>query len=75
MHAWRGDEANALRTVERYHVDYLLVCPHLSESTIYEAEAPNGFYAHLMRGKVPSWMVPVQLPANSPYRMWRVVKP
>jgi hypothetical protein len=75
MHAWRGDEANALRTVERYHVDYLLVCPHLSESTIYEAEAPNGFYAHLMRGKVPTWMVPVQLPANSPYRMWRVVKP
>jgi hypothetical protein len=75
MHAWRGDEANALRTVQRYHVDYLLVCPNLSESTIYRAEAPNGFYAHLMQGKVPSWMAPVQLPPNSPYRMWRVVRP
>jgi hypothetical protein len=74
MHAWRGGEANALRTVQHYHVEYVLICPHLSESTIYESEAPNGFYAHLMRGKVPAWMAPVQLPANSPYRMWRVVR-
>jgi hypothetical protein len=74
MHAWRGDEANALRTVQHYHVDYLLVCPNLSESTIYRSEAPNGFYAQLMRGKVPAWMAPVQLPANSPYRMWRVIR-
>ncbi len=74
MHAWRGDEANALRTVQRYKVDYVLICPHLSESTIYEAEAPGGFYTQLLRGKIPPWMEPVQLPANSPYRMWRVIR-
>jgi hypothetical protein len=74
MHAWRGDEANALRTVRQYHVDYVLICPHLSESTIYQSEAPNGFYAQLARGKIPYWMTPIQLPPNSPYRMWRVVK-
>jgi len=74
MHAWRGDEANALRTVQHYRVDYVLICPHLSESTIYESEAPNGFYTQLLRGKVPAWLSPVQLPANSPYRMWRVVR-
>jgi hypothetical protein len=74
MHVWRGDEANALRTVQQYHVDYLLVCPNLSESTIYRAEAPNGFYSHLIAGKVPPWMAPVQLPPHSPYRMWRVVR-
>jgi len=75
MHAWRGDEANALRTVERYHVDYLLVCPNLSESTIYRSEAPTGFYSQLIQGRVPRWITPVQLPANSPYKMWRVVRP
>jgi hypothetical protein len=75
MHAWRGDAANALRTVQAYKIDYVLICPHLSESTIYESEAPNGFYAQLIRGKVPAWMAPVQLPPDSPYRMWRVVKP
>jgi hypothetical protein len=74
MHAWRGDEANALRTVQHYRAQYVLICPRLSESTIYESEAPTGFYAQLLRGKVPAWLSPVQLPANSPYRMWRVVR-
>jgi hypothetical protein len=74
MHAWRGTEANALATVRRYRVDYVLICPNLSESTLYRAEAPGGFYAQLLGGKVPAWLAPVPLPANSPYRMWRVVK-
>jgi hypothetical protein len=74
MHVWRGDEANAHATALRYRVDYLLICPNLSESTIYRSEAPDGFYAQLMLGKVPAWLAPVPLPANSPYRMWRVIK-
>jgi hypothetical protein len=73
MHVWRGDEANAHATARRYRVAYLLICPRLSESTIYSSEAPDGFYAQLMRDKVPKWLAPVPLPANSPYRMWRVV--
>jgi hypothetical protein len=74
MHAWRGDAANALATVKRYRVDYVLICPNLSESTIYRSEAPNGFYGQLLRGQVPLWLAPVPLPADSPYRMWRVVR-
>ncbi len=74
MRAWRGDSANALATVRRYRVDYVLICPNLSESTIYRAEAPNGFYGQLLGGRVPSWLAPVPLPRNSPYRMWRVVR-
>jgi hypothetical protein len=73
MHVWRGDAGNALRTARKYHANYLLICPNLSESTIYRAEAPRGFYMQLMANKVPDWLTPVQLPANSPYRMWRVV--
>ena len=75
MRTWRGTEANARRTVERYRIDYVLICPNLSESTIYRAEAPRGFYMQLMRNKVPDWMAPVPLPRGSPYRMWRVAKP
>ena len=74
MRAWRGDAANAWRTVERYRVDYLLLCPNLSESTIYRSEAPNGFYMQLMRDKVPDWLERVPLPAHSPYRMYRVIR-
>ena len=73
MHAWRGDAAEAHRIAERYHVDYVLICPNLSESTIYQAETPNGFYGQLVHGHVPSWLAPIGLPADSPYRMWRMV--
>ena len=72
MRTWRGSEANAWATIQRYRVDYVLICPNLSESTIYLAEAPHGFYAQLKRGKVPAWLTPVPLPANSPYLMWAV---
>jgi hypothetical protein len=37
------------------------------------AEAPSGFYAQLQHGQVPKWLAPVQLPKDSPFRMWRVV--
>jgi hypothetical protein len=58
--------------IERRRIDYVLICPNLSESTVYRAEAPNGFYAQLARGRPPQWLEPIALPANSPYKMWRV---
>ena len=74
MRAWRGDAANARDTVERYDVDYVLICPNMSESTIYRSEEPEGFYAQLHRGRPPEWLSPVPLPEDSPYRMWQVVR-
>ena len=74
MRTWRGTPENAAETVRRYRIDYVLICPNLSESTVYAVEAPNGFYAQLVRGEVPGWLERVPLPADSPYRMWRVVK-
>ncbi|HST36306.1 MAG TPA: AcrB/AcrD/AcrF family protein [Allosphingosinicella sp.] len=74
MHAWRGTADNARATIEHYRVDYVLICPNLSESTIYRSEAPKGFYMQLVRERVPQWLAPVPLPAGSPYRMWRVVR-
>jgi hypothetical protein len=52
----------------------VLICPNLSESTVYAVEAPNGFYRQLARGSVPAWLAPVPLPRDSPYRMWRVLR-
>jgi hypothetical protein len=72
MRAFRGDAANARAIVERRRIDYVLICPNMSESTIYRAEAPQGFYAQLSRGQVPAWLEPVALPQDSPFRMWRV---
>jgi hypothetical protein len=74
MRTFRGTAENARRTVEKRHVDYVLICPGLSESTVYASEAGSGFFMQLNRGKVPDWLERVELPANSPYRMWRVVR-
>lgn len=73
MHAWRGTPDNAHAIVRRYRVAYVLICPNMSESTIYRSEAPTGFYSQLVGGRVPAWLSPIRLPANSPYRMYRVI--
>jgi hypothetical protein len=72
MKAFRGSEPQAHAIVARYHSDYLLVCPNMSTATIFMAEARNGFYAQLMKGRVPGWLDPLPLPKDSPFRVWRV---
>ena len=73
MNFWRGsaDEAHALAA--KYRANYVLSCPNSSTTTIFQAEAPNGFYVQLQNGKVPTWLTPVTLPKDSPFRMWKVV--
>jgi len=73
MKAFRGDEAQAHRIIRDYHSDYLLICPNMSTATIFMSETPKGFYGQLVDGKVPPWLLPVRLPKDSPYVMWKVV--
>jgi hypothetical protein len=75
MRTFRGTADAARATIERRGIDYVLICPGLSESTIYSSQAKDGFYMQLVRGRIPPWLQPVPLPADSPYRMWRVVTP
>jgi hypothetical protein len=72
MRAFRGTAEEARRTAVKRGIDYVLICPNISESTIYATQAKNGFYAQLVKGQVPAWLEPVTLPAKSPYKMWRV---
>jgi hypothetical protein len=73
MNAFRGSADQAHRLIAKYHSTYLLTCPKSSTTTIFMSEAPKGFYAQLDRGQVPGWLQPVQLPKDSPFKMWRVV--
>ena len=72
MKAFRGDEAQARRIISAYGSHYLLVCPNMSTATIFQAEAPNGFYMQLIKGRVPDWLTPVDLGPKSPFLMWKV---
>jgi hypothetical protein len=72
VRVWRGSAENARQMVARRGIDYVLICPGLSESTMYSSGAPKGFYVQLAKGQVPGWLQPIPLPKDSPYRMWRV---
>jgi hypothetical protein len=73
MNAFRGNADQAHALMAKYHSSYLLTCPNSSTTTIFMSEAPKGFYAQLQHGQVPAWLTPVDLPKDSPFRMWRVV--
>ena len=72
MNAWRGSAHQAHRIIRKYRANYVLSCPNSSTTTIFMSEAPQGFYGQLQRGQVPSWLTPVALPADSPFKLWRV---
>jgi hypothetical protein len=72
MKAFRGDEAQARRIINAYGSHYLLVCPNMSTATIFQADAPNGFYMQLIKGRVPEWLTPIDLGPKSPFLMWKV---
>ena len=73
MNFWRGPEPQAHALAKKYHADYVLSCPDSSTTTIFMSETPKGFYGQLQRGQVPNWLAPVQLPKDSPFRMWKIV--
>lgn len=72
MRAFRGTTDEAKAIIDRRRIDYVLICPNMSESTIYRADAKDGFYGQLSENRVPEWLEPVGLPQDSPFRMWRV---
>jgi hypothetical protein len=72
MNAFRGSADQAHALIAKYRSDYLLTCPNSSTTTIFMSETPNGFYAQLQRGQVPSWLTPIPLPAKSPFKIWKV---
>ena len=72
MRMFRGTPDEALALVRKYRAEYVLTCPMMSQSTVFAAEAPKGFYAQLAKGKVPAWLEPVDLGPKSPLKLWRV---
>ena len=73
MRAFRGTADQAQATIRKYSSDYVLICPLMSQTTIWMVEAPKGFYVQLAKGRVPTWLKSIPLGKDSPMRMYRVV--
>jgi hypothetical protein len=74
QHSFRSNDPEVAHEVMKRHgATMLLLCPGMSESTVYAAENKQGFYVQLNRGTVPGWLERVELPKNSPFKLWRRV--
>jgi hypothetical protein len=71
-HAFTGPTSAFRGIAARHKAQYLLICPDMSETTIYRSRGPRGFFSQLYRGQVPNWLEPMALPANSPFKLWRI---
>jgi hypothetical protein len=71
-HAFDGTPATAHAMMKRHGATLLMTCPNMSESTVYRARSPKGFYSQLATGTKFDWLEPVPLPAGSPLLVWRV---
>jgi hypothetical protein len=74
MNAMRGTPEQARALILKHRSDYLLICPHMNQATIFRAQARRGFYAQLERGARFAWLQPIDLGKDSPLKMWRVVR-
>jgi hypothetical protein len=74
MNLFRGSPEQARALLAKYRADYLMICPMMSQATVYMAETPKGFYVQLEKGQVPDWLEPVDLGKNWPLKLWRVKK-
>ncbi|HSI19551.1 MAG TPA: AcrB/AcrD/AcrF family protein, partial [Sphingomonas sp.] len=72
QHAFSGSADQFRAIAKRHGATLLLTCPNMSESTVYRARNPGGFYDQLAHDKIPAWLEPVALPAKSPLRLWRI---
>ncbi len=71
-HAFDGDPLPARAIMLKHGATLLMTCPNMSESTVYRARSPHGFYARLADGERFNWLDPVPLPSGSPLLLWRI---
>nr|MBA3897415.1 AcrB/AcrD/AcrF family protein [Sphingomonadaceae bacterium] len=71
-HAFDGAPENARAIMLRHGATLLMTCPNMSESTVYRARSPNGFYSRLAKGERFDWLIPVALPKGSPLLLWKI---
>jgi hypothetical protein len=72
QHAFGGTPARAHAIMKRHGATLLLVCPNMSEATIYRARNPGGFYDRMAHGQKFGWLTQLPLRKGAPYRLYRI---
>ena len=72
FHGFRGTDARLRATIDRYDIDYVLLCPGMSGEGHYGANDPASSFARLIGNDAPDWLEPIELADNSSFKLWRV---
>ncbi|MGI4733510.1 MAG: hypothetical protein ACRYFW_17460 [Janthinobacterium lividum] len=72
QHAFTGSPAQARAIMRAHGATLLVVCPNMSESTVYRARAPRGFYGQLAHGRKFPWLTQLPLLRGDPLVVWRI---
>jgi len=72
QHAFGGSPDQFRAIAKKHGATLLLICPNMAESTIYRARNPGGFYDRMARGETFAFLEPLELPKNSPLRLFRI---
>lgn len=72
MAGFMGSPEEARGLIRKHGARYLMLCTDLGEPRLVAREAPNGFAAQLLAGRVPDWLEPVDLGAPPAFKLWRV---
>lgn len=70
--AFRASPVEARAIIAGWRADYVLICPGLSGAVHYGADDKTSLMHALIADDAPGWLEPLPLPADSPFRMWRI---
>jgi hypothetical protein len=65
-----ADQAHAI--LKRRNIDYLVVCPGVAETLLYQEVSPQGFWSQLNEKNIPKWLTPVIIKGADAIKVWRV---
>lgn len=71
--AFMAPSEEAHRIVHARHVTLIMICPDISEHSIYASLVPDGLMSRLLSNREPDWLKRVDLAPGSGLRFWRVV--
>ena len=73
IRAFLSPEQQAHAIMVAHRASLVVVCTDLDEAKTYQAAAPHGLMAQLVRGQAPAWLQPVAVRGPASFKVWRIV--
>lgn len=73
LNVFAGTPDKAREIVTAIGADYIVACKEFPETRLIRQIAPNGLLSQVEGGNIPDWLSPIDMGANYPMRVYRVL--